>query len=286
MNSQGNRDGVKSVPRLDLNNLGPWIKRSMHLEIRDKAFIRFLHANGVDAPDITKQSTWHLEAVNRAIIDDYENSTATTGADVADHVCPEFYARLEKIKPGAVARESDANLSWDALCAKYNVRDSVEDTKSSVIDPEKHDSDRKSSHTCTDHDGRSGTGTPVGDLLSFGHNEMKDQKKAHHAAGPIRTGSTSDVAYHPYRQVAHSGRHIATDAFLQKLFEGVPVDAVWYEVFRNEGYNEAKLRHLAELLPTADAADSFFEKKFPGMLSVDRFLLGAAFIKLCSPDDL
>ncbi|KAJ7257825.1 hypothetical protein C8J57DRAFT_1234961 [Mycena rebaudengoi] len=100
---------------------------------------------------------------------------------------------------------------------------------------------------------------------------MKGQKKAHHAAGPIRTGSTLGVAYHPYRQEDPSGPG-ASPHYGQvppEVLEGVPSDVVWYEVFRNEGYSEVKLRRLAEVLHTADAVDNFFEKKFPGMLSID-----------------
>jgi hypothetical protein len=69
------------------------VKHGTHLEIRDRALIRFLHANG----DITKLSTWQLEAVNRAINDDYEKST-TTGENVVERIYDEFYARLEKVR--------------------------------------------------------------------------------------------------------------------------------------------------------------------------------------------
>jgi hypothetical protein len=66
------------------------------LESRDKAFIRFLSANGIPAADIVNLSSWGLTTVDRAIADNY--GIAMPGAAVVGHLCPEFYARLQEAR--------------------------------------------------------------------------------------------------------------------------------------------------------------------------------------------
>ncbi|KAJ7138369.1 hypothetical protein C8R44DRAFT_848185 [Mycena epipterygia] len=80
--------------------LGEW-KRSVksRLQPKDKAYIRFLHANGVDEQEIVGESDWNLKTVQKAIKNDYgKPHLKISAAEAESHVCAEFHERLRAIQ--------------------------------------------------------------------------------------------------------------------------------------------------------------------------------------------
>lgn len=70
------------------------------LQPRDKAYIRFLHANGVDEQEIVGESDWTLNTVHKAIKNDYgKPHLKISAAEAESHVCPEFHERLRAVRP-------------------------------------------------------------------------------------------------------------------------------------------------------------------------------------------
>ncbi|KAJ7282520.1 hypothetical protein C8J57DRAFT_1218727 [Mycena rebaudengoi] len=263
-------DSVDRTSHHEPQQLGKWIKVALHLESRDKAFIRFLSANGIPAADIVNLSSWGLTTVDRAIADNY--GIAMPGAAV--------------IQPGSISSESD--VPWSVLCAKYTaksgVRDSAHASDASTTCAD-HDSDRTGgralSYKCDNNLSVTPSSPAVYDARDFKHSPKKPGK-GERTTGPIRrTASGSRVArsaHHPYHQEAAPAHVRATDTFLLNFIERIPLDASWYDPLHAAGFTEAKLRCFAKM--EKEDTHKFFETQFPKMKPIDRFLLDAAVRKL------
>ncbi|KAJ6556901.1 hypothetical protein B0H10DRAFT_2111292, partial [Mycena sp. CBHHK59/15] len=99
---------------------GQWKRTSRVLEPRDKAFIRFLHAHGVDNKDTINESTWNHTTVRRALEDEYSHSM--DAEEVQKLVCLEFYDRLHAIRARTNDNtEEELNPDYSTMQKIYSV---------------------------------------------------------------------------------------------------------------------------------------------------------------------
>ncbi|KAJ7079264.1 hypothetical protein B0H15DRAFT_858843 [Mycena belliarum] len=87
--------------------LGEWQRSgAKRLQPRDKAYIRYLHAQGVAEQDIAEESSWSLKTVRKAIKNDYGHAgLKVSEEEAARHVCPEFQDRLRAIQTRIKSKE-------------------------------------------------------------------------------------------------------------------------------------------------------------------------------------